>query len=191
MTYRWGGRDSSESLDSDEVFCSPLWEGGGIGGSLWQGHRLWHGQGGDGEGLGLGRGAVLWRKWGAGATGWLWDLDPKAKQWGWVWGCFLISVWIGAGNHLLLPIKTQIFSLPGTLSPSFLVLTSTPLPLPGITSGPLSLSSSSLLLSTFIASRRGLALPIEDLPVIISFQSPIFNIQFTIQFTLVLWLCLC
>ena len=36
MTYRCGERDLSESSDSDEVFCSPLQGGGGVGGSLWQ-----------------------------------------------------------------------------------------------------------------------------------------------------------
>ena len=62
---------------------------------------------------------------------------------------------------------------------SLLNLASTPLSLPGISPGPLSISSS-LLLKAFIAKSRCLALPIEDLPVTISFQSSIFLIQFTI-----------
>ena len=73
--------------------------------------------------------------------------------------------------------KTKLFPLPGTLSPSFHnILISAPHSPFGITPGPLWISlSSSLHLCTAIASRRGLAFPIDDLPNIISLQSPILS----------------
>ena len=76
---------------------------------------------------------------------------------------------------LLLPKKTKLFWLTGTLSPSFPdILLWAPCPPFGITPGHLCISSSLLLCAT-TANRRGHTLPIDDLPVDISFQSPISN----------------
>ena len=117
--------------------------------------------------------------------------NPDVKQWGWVWGCLLISTGGGAGNDLLLPMNMLLlFSPSGTLS-QCLNLGITPLPIFGFTPGLLSSSSSLLLLEAFLAKNRDLDLPIDILPFTTSSQIAIFLlipiIIFTISFHLVNW----
>ena len=121
---------------------------------------------------GWGNGEKVWRNMGSG--GLLVDFGisiPKSSS-GVGMGLFPdgINLW-GCWNGLLLPMNILAFSLPRTLS-QFLNLVLIPLPIPGLIPGILSISSSCLL-NAFITKIRGLALLIDDLPIIISFQSPI------------------